>query len=91
MTNNRIISRHLLKAWIAGAKCGLTIAIKKTQAAQCGGTRVGHMKNDRRLGRNFLKGTAGDAMNAILCGAGYKLAQDSAPIGAFVCSFGDQS
>ncbi|SDZ14582.1 hypothetical protein SAMN05421754_10739 [Nitrosomonas sp. Nm58] len=52
---------------------------------------IGHMKNERRLGRNFLKGTAGDAMNTILCGAGYKLAQDSAPIGAFVCSFGDQS
>jgi hypothetical protein len=29
MTNNRIISRHLLKVWIAGAKRGLTIAIKK--------------------------------------------------------------
>ncbi len=31
------------------------------------------MKNDGRLGRNFLKGTAGDAMNALLCGAGYNL------------------
>ena len=33
----------------------------------------GHMKNDGRLGRNFLKGAAGDAMNALLCAAGHNL------------------
>jgi len=31
------------------------------------------MKNDGRLGRNFLKGVIGDAMNALLCGAGHNL------------------
>jgi hypothetical protein len=31
------------------------------------------MKNDGRLGRNFLKGSEGDAINAILCGAGHNL------------------
>lgn len=31
------------------------------------------MKNDGRLGRNFLKGAIGDAMNALLCGAGHNL------------------
>jgi IS5 family transposase len=34
---------------------------------------IGHMKNDGLLGRNFLKGMAGDAMNALLCGAGHNL------------------
>lgn len=34
---------------------------------------IGHMKNDGHLGRNFLKGIAGDAMNALLCGAGHNL------------------
>lgn len=34
---------------------------------------IGHMKNDGLLGRNFLKGTKGDAMNALLCGAGHNL------------------
>ena len=34
---------------------------------------IGHMKNDGLLGRNFLKGMAGDAMNAVLCGAGHNL------------------
>ena len=34
---------------------------------------IGHLKADGLLGRNFLKGTAGDAINAILCGAGHNL------------------
>ena len=34
---------------------------------------IGHMKSDGRLGRNFLKGALGDAMNAVLCGAGHNL------------------
>ena len=32
---------------------------------------IGHLKSDGRLSRNFLKGTEGDAINAILCGAGH--------------------
>jgi hypothetical protein len=31
------------------------------------------MKSDGLLGRNFLKGVEGDAMNALLCGAGHNL------------------
>ncbi len=31
------------------------------------------MKTDRRLERNYLSGTIGDAINALLCGAGYNL------------------
>lgn len=34
---------------------------------------IGHMKADGLLGRNFLKGAVGDAMNALLCGAGHNL------------------
>ena len=34
---------------------------------------LGHMKNDGLLGRNFLKGMLGDAMNAFLCGVGHNL------------------
>jgi hypothetical protein len=29
------------------------------------------MKNDGLLHRNYLKGTEGDAINVILCGAGF--------------------
>ena len=34
---------------------------------------IGHMKTDGRLDRNFLAGAQGDAVNALLCGAGYNL------------------
>jgi IS5 family transposase len=34
---------------------------------------IGHMKNEGLLGRNFLKGMKGDAMNAVLCGVGHNL------------------
>jgi len=32
---------------------------------------IGHMKHDHRMGRNFLKGTLGDAMNALLAGIAF--------------------
>ena len=34
---------------------------------------IGHMKTDGRLGRNWLKGSEGDAIHAVLCGAGHNL------------------
>jgi len=34
---------------------------------------IGHQKHDGKLDRNFLKGSQGDAMNALLCGAGHNL------------------
>ena len=63
-----------LKVWIAGAKRGVTLAIKKKlKRRNAVEPVIGHMKTDGRLGRNFLKGTRGDAMNALLCGAGHNL------------------
>ena len=34
---------------------------------------IGHMKMDGRLGRNPLKGALGDAIHAVMCGAGHNL------------------
>ena len=63
-----------VKVWIAGTKRGVTVAIrKKLKRRNAVEPVIGHMKNDGRLGRNFLKGIAGDAMNALLCGAGHNL------------------
>jgi len=63
-----------LKVWIAGAKRGVTVSIrKKLKRRNAIEPVIGHMKNDGRLGRNFLKGAIGDAMNALLCGAGHNL------------------
>ena len=60
--------------WIAGAKRGVTAAIrKKLKRRNAVEPVIGHMKADGRLGRNFLKGAQGDAMNALLCGAGHNL------------------
>jgi IS5 family transposase len=60
--------------WIAGAKRGVTTAIKKKlKRRNAVEPVIGHMKNDGRLGRNFLKGEDGDAINALLCGAGHNL------------------
>ena len=45
---------------------------------------IGHMKGDGLLGRNFLKGMAGDAINALLCGAGHNLRKILARIRALL-------
>ena len=34
---------------------------------------IGHMKMDGRLARNPLKGAIGDALHAVLCGAGHNI------------------
>lgn len=34
---------------------------------------IGHMKADGLLGQNWLKGADGDALYALLCGAGHNL------------------
>lgn len=63
-----------LKVWIAGAKRGVTAAIhRKLKRRNAVEPVIGHMKSDGRLARNFLKGIAGDAMNALLCGAGHNM------------------
>ncbi|MGC1218633.1 MAG: transposase [Phormidesmis sp.] len=34
---------------------------------------IGHLKHDHALGRNFLKGTQGDRINALLTACGFNL------------------
>ncbi len=63
-----------LTVWIAGAKRNVTAAIKrKLKRRNAIEPVIGPLKSDGRLGRNFLTGSLGDAMNAILCGAGHNL------------------
>ena len=35
--------------------------------------KIGHLKSDNRMGRNFLKGQSGDRINALLAGIGANL------------------
>lgn len=34
---------------------------------------IGHLKNDNRMSKNWLKGTDGDMINVLLCGCGYNM------------------
>lgn len=45
-------------------------ALKRRQAVE---PVIGHMKQDNGMGRCWLKGTEGDALNAVLAAAGYNL------------------
>ena len=51
---------------------------------------IGHMKGDGLLGRNFLKGMEGDAINALLCGAGHNLRKILARLRALLCLLSGQ-
>ena len=74
-----------LRVWIAGTKRGVTRAInKKLKRRNAIEPVIGHLKSDGRLSRNFLKGTQGDAINAILCGAGHNLRKILRQLALFV-------
>lgn len=60
--------------WRSGQKRGVTPSIKKAIHRRSAiEPAIGHMKHDGRLGRNWLKGELGDALHAMLCGAGHNL------------------
>ena len=49
---------------------------------------IGHMKMDGRLGRNPLKGALGDALHAVMCGAGHNLRLILAALRLYCARFG---
>ena len=51
-------------------ECLRTRVLKRRQAIE---PTIGHMKTDGLLARNWLKGSEGDAIHAVLCGAGHNL------------------
>jgi transposase, IS5 family len=60
------------KVYVAGQKRGLTAAIKRAfRRRSAVEPTIGHLKNEHRMGRNYLAGRAGDAVNAVLAAAGY--------------------
>ena len=63
---------HKMKVYISGQSRGVTEAIKRDLRRRSAVEPViGHAKAEHRMGRNFLKGTHGDAANAVLAAAGY--------------------
>src|SRR5215212_9571390 len=62
------------RVFITRQRRGLTPTIKRELRRRSAiEPMIGHMKADGRLGRNHLLGAAGDAMNALLVGAGHNL------------------
>lgn len=58
----------------SGQKRGVTKGIKKMlKRRQAIEPQIGHMKQEGKLARNFLKGFFGDKINAVLCGVGHNL------------------
>src|SRR5688572_23656790 len=60
------------RVYVAGQKRGLSPAIKRAFRRRSAVEPViGHLKNEHRMGRNHLIGSAGDAINAVLAAVGY--------------------
>jgi len=61
---------HIARRGLRKVKPSLRRWLKRRSAIE---PVIGHMKNDGRLGRNYLLGQEGDRINAILCGAGHNI------------------
>lgn len=60
--------------WRSGQKRGVTASIRKAiHRRSMVEPMIGHMKTEGRLNRNWLQGAEGDAIHAVLCGAGHNL------------------
>jgi IS5 family transposase len=56
--------------------------LKRRQVVE---SMIGHMKADGPLDRNWLKGELGDALPAVMCGAGHNPRMILARLRAFCC------
>jgi IS5 family transposase len=62
------------RMFVSGQKRGVTPTIRREIRRRAGIEPViGHLKSDGHLGRNFLAGASGDAVNVILAAAGHNL------------------
>jgi len=63
---------HKFKIYTSGQRRRMTPAIKREMRRRAAIEPViGHIKNEHRMGRNFLAHQQGDAINAVLATAGY--------------------
>ena len=63
---------HKFKIYTSGQKRRMTPAIKREMRRRAAVEPVnGLIKNEHRMGRNYLAGTQGDSINAILAATGY--------------------
>jgi len=63
---------HKFRVWISGQVRRVTAPIRREMRRRSAVEPViGHIKAEHRMGRNYLKGRAGDRINAVLAAAGY--------------------
>ena len=63
---------HRFKVFTSGQKRHMTPAIKREMRRRSAVEPViGHIKNGHRMDRNYLAGSQGDAINAVLAATGY--------------------
>lgn len=61
-----------LRVFMSGQKRGITATIKRElKRRSVVEPLIGHLKNEGRLGRNYLYGVLGDKINALMVAAGY--------------------
>src|SRR6202022_5040872 len=73
---HRLTGHPHTAVYITGQKRGVTETIKRwLKRRAVVEPIIGHAKNDGLLGRNWLKGRAGDRSNALLAAAGFNLRQ----------------
>ena len=77
--------RILMSGQRRGITKTLRAMIKRRSAIE---PAIGHMKMDGRLGRNPLKGAIGDALHAVMCGAGHNLRLILAKLRLLCAQFG---
>lgn len=62
------------KVYISGQKRGITDRLKRLLKRRSAiEPHIGHLKQEGKMRRNFLKGAIGDTFNALLCGIGHNL------------------
>lgn len=62
------------QVYISGQKRGMTRTLKKHLKRRSAiEPHIGHMKSEGKLRRNYLKGTLGDILNALLCAIGHNM------------------
>jgi IS5 family transposase len=67
---------YRFRVFTQGQKRGVTDAIKRVMRRRAAVEPViGHIKQDHRMGRNFLAHAGGDAINAVLAAAGYNFSR----------------
>lgn len=72
MQSSRCEYPDRFKVWIIGQVRRVTKAIRREMRRRAAVEPViGHLKDGRRMGRNYLKGRDGDRINAVLAAAGY--------------------